>query len=46
VKRIDARTLLEQGLAELANARRHLDFSFHEVTALSDACKGATDKQL
>jgi uncharacterized protein YutE (UPF0331/DUF86 family) len=41
-----ARSLLEQGLAELANARRHLDYSFQQVAGLSDALEAATEKQL
>ena len=46
MKRDHARSLLEQGLAELANARRHLDYSFQQVAGLPDALKGATEKQL
>jgi uncharacterized protein YutE (UPF0331/DUF86 family) len=46
MKRNHARSLLEQGLAELANARRHLDYSFQQVTGLPDTLKGATEKQL
>ena len=46
MKRDHARSLLEQGLAELANARRHLDYSFQQVAGLSDALEAATEKQL
>ncbi len=38
--------LLEQGLAELADARKHLDYSFQQVAGLPDTLKGATEKQL
>lgn len=40
------RELLAQALAELANARRHLDYSFQQVAGLPDTLKGATEKQL
>jgi uncharacterized protein YutE (UPF0331/DUF86 family) len=46
MKRDHARSLLQQGLAELANARRHLDYSFQQVAGLSDALEPATEKQL
>lgn len=46
MKRNQARSLLEQGLAELANARRHLDYSFQQVAGLPDTLKDATEKQL
>jgi hypothetical protein len=46
MKRDHARSLLEQGLAELASARRHLDYSFQQVAGLPDTLKGATEKQL
>ena len=46
MNRNHARSLLEQGLAELANARRHLDYSFQQVAALPDTLTGATEKQL
>jgi uncharacterized protein YutE (UPF0331/DUF86 family) len=46
MKRDHARTLLAQGLAELANARRHLDYSFQQVAGLSDALEAATEEQL
>ena len=46
MKRDHARSLLQQGLAELANARRHLDYSFQQVAGLSDALEAATEKQL
>ena len=41
-----ARNLLEQGLAELSSARRHLDYSFQQVAGLADTLAGATDQQL
>lgn len=41
-----ARSLLAQGLTELANARRHLDYSFQQVAGLSDALEAATEEQL
>ncbi len=40
------RSLLEQSLAELASARRHLDFSFQQVAGLPDTLSGATEQQL
>jgi len=46
MKRDHARSLLEQGLAELANARRHLDYSFQQVAGLPDTLKDATEGQL
>jgi len=46
MKQDHARSLLEQGLAELANARRHLDYSFQQVAGLPDTLKDATEKQL
>jgi uncharacterized protein YutE (UPF0331/DUF86 family) len=46
MKRDHARSLLEQGLAELANARRHLDYSFQQVAGLSEALEAATEEQL
>jgi uncharacterized protein YutE (UPF0331/DUF86 family) len=46
MKRDHARNLLEQGLAELASARRHLDYSFQQVAGLPDSLLGATEKQL
>jgi uncharacterized protein YutE (UPF0331/DUF86 family) len=46
VKRDQARSLLQQGLAELANARRHMDYSCQQVAGLSDTLEGATEKQL
>ncbi len=46
MNRNHARSLLEQGLAELANARRHLDYSFQQVATLPDTLTGATEKQL
>ena len=38
--------LLEQGLADLAEARRHLDYSFRQVAGLPDSLQGATENQL
>ena len=46
MKRDHARSLLQQGLAELANARRHLDYSFQQVAGLSEALEAVTEKQL
>ena len=46
MKRDHARSLLEQGLAELAKARRHLDYSFQQIAGLPDTLEGATEKQL
>jgi hypothetical protein len=41
-----ARRFLEQALAELASARRHLDFSSQQVAGLSSTLEGATERQL
>jgi uncharacterized protein YutE (UPF0331/DUF86 family) len=46
MKRDHARDLLEQSLAELANARRHLDYSFQQVAGLAETLAGATEAQL
>ena len=46
MKRDHARSLLQQSLAELANARRHLDYSFQQVAGLSEALEAVTEKQL
>jgi hypothetical protein len=46
MKRDQARKLLEQALAELGNARRHLDFSFQQVAGLPSTLAGATEQQL
>ena len=46
MKRDQARSLLEQGLTELASARRHLDYSFQQIAGLPDTLEGATEKQL
>ena len=46
MKREQARTLLQQALADLANARRHLDFSFQQVAGLPGTLDGATEPQL
>jgi hypothetical protein len=41
MRRDHARSLLEQGLAELTSARRHLDYSFQQVAGLPDTLAGA-----
>jgi len=41
-----ARSLLEQGLADLASSRRHLDYSFGQVAGLTDTLAEATEQQL
>jgi uncharacterized protein YutE (UPF0331/DUF86 family) len=41
-----ARRLLEQALAELAEARRHLDYSFQQASALPTTWNEATEEQL
>jgi hypothetical protein len=46
MKRGHARGWLEQGLAELTNARRHLDYSFGQVAELADTLAGANESQL
>ena len=46
MKRDHARNLLEQGLAELAKARTHLNYSFQQVSELPDTLVGATEHQL
>ncbi|MGD1086373.1 MAG: HepT-like ribonuclease domain-containing protein [Verrucomicrobiota bacterium] len=46
MKRDQARRLLDQALAELASARRHLDFSSQQVAGLPETLEGATEKQL
>jgi hypothetical protein len=46
MKRDQARRLLEQGLAELAGARRHLEYSSKQVAELADTLEGATEEQL
>lgn len=38
--------LLQQALAELASARRHLDYSFQQVSAIPESLEGATEAQL
>jgi len=40
------RELLVQGLAELADARRHLDYSHQQVASLPPTLAGATEAQL
>lgn len=40
------RELLAQGLTELAEARRHLDFSHQQVASLPDALTGVTESEL
>ncbi len=46
MRRDHARSLLEQGLAELTRARRHLDYSFQQVAGLPDTLARATEQQL
>jgi uncharacterized protein YutE (UPF0331/DUF86 family) len=46
MKKDQARGLLEQSLRELTSARRHLDFSFRQVTGLPSTLIGATEQQL
>ena len=46
MKRDQARSLLDQALAELANARRHLDFSSRQVAGLPDTLEDTTETQL
>jgi uncharacterized protein YutE (UPF0331/DUF86 family) len=41
-----ARKMLEEALAELVNARRHLNYSFQQVAGLSATLAGATERQL
>ena len=41
-----ARSLLQQNLAELANARRHLAYSFQQVAGLPDSLQDVTERQL
>ena len=38
--------LLKQGSSDLADARRHLDYSFQQVEGLPDTLAGATEAQL
>lgn len=40
------RNLLLQSLTELADARRHLDYSYRQVAALPPTLRGATEQQL
>jgi len=46
MKREQARSLLQQALTDLANARRHLDFSFQQVAGLPGTLEGANEAQL
>ncbi|MGA3179061.1 MAG: HepT-like ribonuclease domain-containing protein [Verrucomicrobiota bacterium] len=46
MKRDQARSLLEQALAELVSARGHLDFSYRQIEGLPGSLAGATEKQL
>jgi len=46
MKRDQARRLLEQGLAEFAGVRGHLNYSSEQVAELADTSQGATEKQL
>lgn len=41
-----ARDLLRQGLTDLTQARRHLDYSFQQVVALHDDLEGADAEHL
>lgn len=41
-----ARSFLEQALADLAGARKHLNFSCLQVASLPDTLEGATEQQL
>ena len=38
--------MLKQGLSDLADARRHLDYSFQQIEGLPDSLAGATEAQL
>jgi hypothetical protein len=40
------RSLLEANLAELTDARKHLDYSFRQIAGLPDTLAGVTEKQL
>jgi ABC-type phosphate/phosphonate transport system ATPase subunit len=46
MKRDHARQFLEQGLAELHQARRHLDYLFQQVAGLPESLQGVTAGQL
>lgn len=46
MKRDHARQFLEQGLAELQQARRHLDYSFQQLAGLPESLQGVTAGQL
>ena len=46
MKHDHVRSLLSQSLVELASARRHLDYSFQQVTGLPDTLQDATERQL
>ena len=46
MKRDHAQSLLEQSLAELVKARRHLDYSSQQVSGLPDTLSGTTEKHL
>ena len=41
-----ASQLLKQGLADLADARQHLDYSFQQVECLPETLTGVTEAQL
>jgi uncharacterized protein YutE (UPF0331/DUF86 family) len=41
-----ASQLLKQGLADLADARKHLDYSFQQVEGLPETLTGVTEAQL
>lgn len=46
MKSDSVRAVLETSLLELANARKHLDYSFQQVSGLPDSLAGATEDQL
>lgn len=46
MNRDQVRQFLEQHLAELHQARKHLDYSFQQVSTLPDTLEGATSHQL
>jgi len=46
VKSGDPRSILEQNLLELAEARKHLEYSFQQVKDLGDLSKGTGEPQL
>jgi len=46
VRRNNAKRFLEQGLSELAEARRHLDYSFQHVASLPQSLAGVAPAEL